>query len=70
MFIGAVLGIVILVVLDIVSTALIGQRLSYLIFGNSGLQLIVAIMGGCILGFILGNKARDRREQARIKPRT
>ena len=66
MFVGAILGIIILVILDVVSIILIGRSISDLVFGHSGLQLLVAIMGGCILGFIWGNKVQESKEQARI----
>jgi hypothetical protein len=43
-----------------------GRSLSTLVFGNSGLQILIAIGAGCILGFIVGNRVKDNKEQARI----
>jgi hypothetical protein len=66
MFIGAVLGIFVLIAIDVISTMLFGRSLSMLVFGNSGLQFLIAIGAGCILGFVWGNRIKDNIEQARI----
>lgn len=66
MFIGAVLAIIVLIAIDTVSIMLFGRSVSSLVFGNSGLQLLIAIGVGGILGFIWGNRIKDKMEQARI----
>jgi hypothetical protein len=66
MFIGAVLAIVVLVAIDTLSIMVFGRSASMAIFGQSGLQLPIAVMAGCIIGFIVGNRIKDNAEQARI----
>jgi hypothetical protein len=65
-FIGGILAIIVVVVLDLLSAILFGRSVSNLIFGNSGVQCLVVPMVGAVLGFIFGNKLTERREQARI----
>jgi hypothetical protein len=65
-FIGGVLGVIALIGLEILSFLIFGRSLTGAIFGSSGLQMLVFPLGGCILGFIWGNKVKDHREQARI----
>ena len=66
MFIGGVLAIIVLIAIDTVSIMLLGRSFSTLVFGNSGLQILIAIGAGCILGFIIGNRIKDNKEQTRI----
>ena len=66
MFFGAMLALLIIFLLDVVSFVLTGRSLSSFIFGSSGFQFLVAIMAGCILGWIWGEKVQDRKEQLRI----
>jgi hypothetical protein len=64
-FIGGFLGFVFLFVLNILSFRL-GRNILKPIFGQSGLEMPVAVLVGCILGWICGNKAKDSQEQERI----
>jgi hypothetical protein len=64
--VSAVLTFILLIVIDMVSFMLLGQSLSRLVFGNSGLGVLIAIGVGAIVGFIVSNRILDRREQARI----
>jgi len=66
MIIGAILALLIIFAFDVVSFVLIGKSFSSFIFGSSGFQFLVAIMAGCILGWIWGNKVQDKKEQLRI----
>jgi len=64
--VSAVLAVIGVVVIDMVSIMLLGRPLSTLVFGSSGLQVLVAIGVGIVLGFIVSNRILDRREQVRI----
>jgi hypothetical protein len=64
--IGGLLGFVALIILETLSFMVFRRSLSDLIFGHSGLQALVFPMAGCILGFIWGNRIKDRQEQATI----
>lgn len=65
-FAGGILGFVTLIVFEVLSLLLFGQSISHLIFGQSGLQALIAPMAGCILGWIWDNKLKDNKEQLRI----
>jgi hypothetical protein len=64
--VSAVLTIIVSVAIDMVSIILLGRPLSRLVFGNSGVGILIEIGVGIIIGFIVANRILDRREQARI----
>ncbi len=64
-FIGAALGLVVLVVLEILSVFLFGRGLSALV-GYSGFVESLIVLAGCAFGFIWGHKIKDWKEQKRI----
>jgi len=39
---------------------------SEIIFGSNGIECLVVPMIGAVVGFVLGNKIQDNREQKRI----
>jgi len=65
-FTGAILALIFVLALDVVSFVLLGTSISSFIFGSSGFQFLVAIMAGSILGWIWGNRVKDKKEQVRI----
>ncbi len=65
-FIGAVLGFVVLVLLNVLSIFLFGHNLSTLIYGHSGFVESLTVLAGCAFGFIWGHKIKDWKEQKRI----
>ena len=64
--IGGFLGFAILVALTTLSFMFTGRSVISAFFGHSGLEFPVAIMIGCIVGWIWGNRIKDNQEQARI----